>query len=171
MCQTHNMRAWRGKDLHSAGTYRGTATKWINDHVAYNDSECLIWPFARNAKGYPDVNYPGMSHMLAHRVMCTLAHGPAPHDGMDAAHSCGKGHHGCMNQTHLSWKTRADNHADKLAHGTQIFGDKVHFAKLTIEQARRIKYGDERGVDLAHELNVKPMTIYNIRAGRTWKGI
>jgi len=77
-----------------------------------------------------------------------------------------------VNPRHLRWKTPQQNVDDKKEHGTQPWGEQIeHFVKLTEEQARRAKYGGERGVALAREFGVKPMTIYNIRAGRTWKGL
>ena len=170
MCQTHNMRAWRGRDLHSAGTRSGAGTKFIRENIDCVDDDCLIWPFYRTPTGYGDVNFPHIEGQ-AHRVMCILAHGKPPSAKHEAAHSCGKGHCGCINPRHLSWKIRIDNIRDKAGHGTQLWGEQVHFAKLTIEQAVYIKYCGLPGVVMAQQFNIKPTTVYNIRCGRTWKGI
>lgn len=170
LCRAHHLRKWRYGDPLAGGPSRGSAKKFILDHVNHTGDECLIWPFCRTEQGYGDVRFKGMEHMQAHRVMCTLAHGEAPPDH-HAAHSCGNGQHGCINPRHLSWKTPQENIDDKATHGTQPWGDQIHFAKLTLDQAVRIKYNGERGVDLAKEFGVRPQTIYNIRSGRTWKGI
>lgn len=170
-CRPHNMRNWRHGDPLAGSPERGHARQFLIDNVKYEGDSCLIWPFARNAKGYPDVKFKGFEGMLAHRVMCVLAHGEPPQDKMDAAHSCGNGQQGCVNPNHLSWKTRIENHQDKKQHGTQIWGEKIHFHKLTLEQARRAKYGGERVVDLIKEFNVTRTCIHNIRSNKTWKGI
>jgi hypothetical protein len=54
----------------------------------------------------------------ATRVMCKLAHGPAPTPKHHAAHSCGKGHEACINPKHLRWATPRENAADAKLHGT-----------------------------------------------------
>lgn len=171
LCRAHYLRQWKYGDAQAGGPSRGDAKKFLLDHVNHNGEDCVIWPFARNAKGYPDIRFSGMEHMLAHRVMCVLTHGEPPEPNMDAAHTCGNGQSGCINPNHIRWKSRVDNHADKRVHGTQIWGQQVHFAKLTMDQAKRIKYDNEPITQLTAELNISRQTIYNIRAGRTWKGL
>jgi hypothetical protein len=56
--------------------------------------------------------------LYAHRLMCQLAHGDPPTPDHIAAHSCGRGHEGCVNPNHLSWKTYSENELDKRVHGT-----------------------------------------------------
>ena len=170
-CNAHYLRWYRHGDPEHGEMLRGTARDWLLKHVEHDGEECLIWPFARNSKGYPDVRFAGMEGMLAHRVMCVLAHGDPPEPKMDAAHSCGNGQTGCINPRHLSWKTRIDNHADKKRHGTQIWGDQIHFAKLTLEQARIAKYDGRSARFFANAFGVSVAAINHLRAGRTWKGI
>lgn len=171
LCKAHHLRLWRHGHPLAGGPSRGHAKKFLLDHVSYTGDDCVIWPFARNAKGYADINFAGMKEMLAHRVMCVLAHGEPPEPHLEAAHSCGKGTGGCINPRHLSWKTRTENISDKMAHGTQIWGEKVHFAKLTFAQALRAKYTKEPPEKLASQFGVLPETIEKIRAGITWKGL
>lgn len=171
LCRAHHLRQWRYGDPLAGAPSRGHARQFILDHVSHQGDDCLTWPFALTPSGYGDVKFKGMEGMQAHRVMCVLAHGNPPTDQHHAAHSCGRGQFGCVNPKHLSWKTPKENIDDKSVHGTQPWGDQIHFAKITLPQARRAKYSRERGVDLAREFGVKPTTIYNIRAGRTWKGL
>ena len=58
-------------------------------------SGCLRWPFASNGVGYAQINI-GRKKPLVSRLICERTHGPAPQVGMMAAHSCGKGHEGCV---------------------------------------------------------------------------
>ncbi|MGJ0508927.1 MAG: hypothetical protein ACR652_17725 [Methylocystis sp.] len=71
--------------------------------------------------------------------MCALAHGepPAPH--YQAAHKCGKGHHGCVNPRHLEWKQPLENTWDKDRHGTMLRGERHPMAKLSELQVRAIR--------------------------------
>ncbi len=115
----------------------GEPLKWIKERIAFSGDECLIWPFARSRKGYGKVRFNG-SIINAHRVMCILAHGDAPYKH-EAAHTCGKGHIGCVNPKHLLWKTSTDNHADMVLHGTRLLGEKHKRSKLTESEVREIR--------------------------------
>jgi len=169
MCNAHYLKAWRYGDPKSGGICRGQAVQFLLDHIEHIDENCLIWPFYRTPRGYGDVNFPNIEGQ-AHRVMCFLAHGEPPPEHV-AAHSCGNGHLGCINPIHLSWKTQRQNIHDKAAHGTQPWGDQIHFARLNLEQAKRAKYGNEKSRELAKEFGVSVAAIDNIRANRTWKGL
>lgn len=95
----------------------GALQEWIVKHVNYDIDECLPWPFSR----YPNGRGQHCHHKfgpLASRVMCFEAHGPPPTLKHEAAHICGKGHEGCVNPKHLVWKTKKENEADKIKHGT-----------------------------------------------------
>jgi hypothetical protein len=95
------------------------ALLWLQERIAHDGDECLIWPFFRDpGTGRGRVGDGSRSPAWAHRVMCELAHGPAPTPKHQAAHSCGKGHEGCVNPGHLSWKTVSDNLLDRRQHGT-----------------------------------------------------
>jgi hypothetical protein len=67
--------------------------------------ECVTWPFSRNRDGYPS----GQKH----RWVCEKVNGPSPSARHVAAHSCDRGHEGCINKRHLEWKTHAENMRDK----------------------------------------------------------
>lgn len=86
--------------------------------LPYEGKNCLTWPYGRDSNGYGGLWVDGVSHR-AHRLACERVHGPAPRPDLEAAHSCGKGHEGCCNPNHLSWKTRAENENDKYVHGTR----------------------------------------------------
>jgi len=171
LCRSHYLRNWRHGAPEAGGQSRGFATEFIRSHINYKGDDCILWPFARTPTGYGVVRYPGLHGNNAHRVMCILARGEPPSPELEAAHECGNGHLGCVNPKHLKWKERIDNIRDKAVHGTQLWGDLIHFSKLTLEQAQRVKFGSDRGTDLAKELSVTPATIYRIRSGHTWKGL
>lgn len=144
--------------VYNKGT--GKAFKWLQDHRSYSGDDCLIWPFARIRKwGYGQLGYNGR-HMYAHRAMCELVHGPAPSDKHHATHECGKGHEGCVNPRHLSWKTVTGNLLDRRRHGT--VGRPTDFArKLSAEQikAARLLKGQMTQDEIATAFGVQRGTI------------
>jgi hypothetical protein len=94
----------------------GEPHRWINTiALPFPSSDCLPFPFARDKKGYGHLWANGRK-TTAHRLVCELAHGPAP-ECHAAAHACGNAW--CVNPTHLSWKTYQENEADKFRHGTR----------------------------------------------------
>lgn len=130
MCRFHYRRQLAGKPLVARPTAKN-ARQWLLDHVSYQGAECLAWPFARDPKhGRGFVGWDNRTKRETSRLMCELAHGAPPTPEHQAAHSCGKGHEGCVNPQHLSWKTRKENEADKVIHGTLVVGSRVKNAKL-----------------------------------------
>lgn len=117
---------------------KGQAVSWLRDHRGYDKHYCLIWPFSRHPTGYGSFGYLG-EMFYAHRFMCELVHGPAPSKQHQAAHSCGNGHKGCVNPTHLSWKTVSENLLDRREHGTAIANPVGRFGGLTEEQVAEIR--------------------------------
>lgn len=71
-----------------------------------------------------------------HIMVCETFHGPRP-EGMEVAHADGNKLN-CA-AVNLSWKTRADNHADKIAHGTAQRGETANNRKLTNVKVREIR--------------------------------
>lgn len=171
-CLIHYQRVWRhGTPDGSGRPIRGSTKQFILDNINYSGDDCLIWPYSRSSKhGYAEIRREHFGSGMAHRSMCIAAHGPPPTKTHEAAHSCGKGNQGCVNPKHLSWKTPTENNKDKLKHGTQPWGELMwHTAKLTFEQAKRVKYGDEDAKLLAKEFGVTTETIYRIRRGDNWR--
>lgn len=113
---------------------RGAPRQWLKDHADFQGDACLIWPFALHADGYAHI-----AGGRPTRIMCELAHGPAPTDEHEAAHSCGRGHEACVSPVHLRWATPVENAADKFAHGTVSTGERHYAAKLTDAAVREIR--------------------------------
>lgn len=70
--------------------------------------------------------------------------------------------------SNLRYDTPKGNNADKLRHGTHIFGEAQGSARLTREEVRRIRDSKLTGVALAKEYGVSPGHICNIRKGKAW---
>jgi hypothetical protein len=131
--------------------------------------ECLAWPFGKNSWGYGTVQVEGKK-VIATRYVCELVHGAPPTPEHHAAHSCGKGHEGCISPVHLSWKTPAENKSDELLHGTRSRGERHYSAKLTEADVREIiaLKGVEYQSSLAERFRVSHSAIAHIHAGYTW---
>lgn len=122
-CTAHWKRWRKHGDPLAGGTPRGNSAgspaRYLREVVlTYDGDECLFWPFGKDGHGYAEAKVDGRM-VSVHRFVCQKAHGDPPSTGLDAAHSCGKGHLACVTKQHLSWKARAENEADKLIHGTK----------------------------------------------------
>jgi hypothetical protein len=147
---------------------RGRAIAFLRGLIGHHGEECVIWPMARDASnGYCHMGWNGKRYW-AHRLMCELAHGPAPSDKHEAAHSCGKGHEGCVNPRHLEWKTRAENQADRYVHQRKPHRGRRRI--LTEEQVAEIRAaaGITKTKDLAARYGVSTGNIRQILTGQTW---
>jgi hypothetical protein len=88
---------------------------------------------------------------------------------MQAAHSCGNGHLGCVNPHHLRWVTPKENAADRDDHGTTPKGENQGNSKLSESDIRSIR--SSVGVsqtELAQRFGVHQGTISNILLKKTW---
>jgi hypothetical protein len=144
LCGKHYQRVYLNGSVALKGTARGEAAAFLMGHVNYQGDDCLIWPYSRNRDGYATVGRGGRN-MKASREMCALAHGDPPFIGAQAAHSCGRGHDGCVNPKHIRWATVQSNSDDKILHGTQARGEMHGKAKLTAAQVQEARARYERG--------------------------
>lgn len=102
-------------------------------------------------------------------LVLTAFDGPRPDGDIHAAHVNGDKTDNRL--SNLSWKTRVENEADKVRHGTSNRGERQGRSKLTWEKVRTIRQraGSEAQRALAAEFGVHQQTISAIVAGRTWK--
>lgn len=149
---------------------RGEAMGFLLTTVLnYAGEECLLWPFAKNYDGYGQVSLNHQRESV-HRIVCEYANGPPPTPHHRAAHSCGKGHLGCVAKKHLRWATPMENSADMILHGTSTRGKKNANHKLSAEQVRLIRSlkGRVRYFDIADRFNISISTISLIQQRKTW---
>lgn len=139
------------------------STRWLMAHLDYpHDWCCLIWPFARKGGGYVSI---GKKQILVHRLVCEHRNGPAPTPEHHAAHSCGRGHDGCVNQWHLNWKTPTENQLERYEHS----GLTPRY-KLTFELAQKIRalQGMASADIAAAQFGVSESNVRLVWAGKTW---
>jgi hypothetical protein len=134
-------------------------------HFKTLQNDCIFWKTESPQTIVVEGQRIGMS-----RFVCSVAHGPPNSPELDAAHNCGNGHLGCVNPLHLAWKTKKENQADRLIHGTHNRGERHGNAKLNNEQVLKIKAlkGIDNAKALASQFGVGQAAIQNIWAGRRW---
>lgn len=169
----HYRRWQRHGDPLGGRIHDGEPRRFIHEVVlAHEGDECILWPFGRHPSGYGQVYFDGRMGQT-HRVVCKLAHGEPPTPRHYAAHSCGKGHEGCVSPRHLSWKTPVENAADKLMHGTHNRGERHYNAKLTEADVRQIiaLKGTASERLIAERFSVAPQTVHSIYIGQSWSWV
>lgn len=147
---------------------------FINSAVSHIGDGCLIWPFYRDAQGYGRSSHPTIKTRLAHRIICTLAHGEPTNSNAVVRHLCGNGTGGCVNPRHLSWGTHQQNSDDKIRHGTKTFGETAGLSVLTDRKAAQILAMREMGATyrvLGEIYGVCTGTIQALCERRTWRHV
>jgi hypothetical protein len=166
-CAMHYARFQKYGDPLAGRVEAGVALAWLMERVGHHGEECQEWPFPTKQRGYGSLSYHGRQ-VRAHRLMCELAHGEPPADGLEAAHSCGN--RLCVNPDHLRWATPKENQADKHIHGTHNGGSRNPMAKLDegVVAAIRAQLGKEQQKSIAERFGVSSGTISNIANGKRW---
>lgn len=170
LCQAHYKRLRRHGNPLGGGTPVGEPQRYFREVVlAHEANDCLIWPYSKIKDGYANM-WDGARMVRVSRLVCELVHGPAPTPKHEAAHTCGKGHEGCVSPRHMTWKTPAENQADRITHGTSNRGSRHGMSKLSEGQVRQIR--SLRGVlsnsQVGEMFGVSATTISTIHSGRVW---
>lgn len=167
-CSAHWTRWQRHGDPLSGGTSPGDPEVFYRETaLVYDGSDCLLWPFAQNGLGYAVLRQDGKNALVS-RLICEAVNGPPPSLEHEAAHSCGKGHMGCVSRRHLSWKTHAENQVDKIRHGTSNRGQKSPVSKITEENAREILSGTISPMEASKKFGITTRQAKNILTGTSW---
>jgi hypothetical protein len=170
-CASHYRRWERHGNPLAGRKHRGEALRFYRENVLpYEDSSCLFWPFTRYGNGYARLHLDGEERLVS-RLVCEAVNGIAPTPVHEAAHSCGKGHLGCVAKSHIRWATSAENKADKLVHGTLLRGEMCNWAKLTSAQVREIRSLRRAGLTqaaLAAKFGVRRSAISDIDRRVKW---
>lgn len=170
-CSKHYNR-WRksGDPLALKSTAYGEAVRFFREVVlTYTGDDCLIWPYKRSSAGYGGVAIKRKTQSV-NRLVCEHVYGPPPTPTHESAHSCGRGHEGCCSQKHLRWATPAENAHDRIAHGTEMYGEKNHHAKLTEADVLTIRSlrGKKSQRAIAAMYGVSQANVFKIQTGISW---
>ena len=158
-CCSHYMRWYRNGDPLGTRAMNGEPLAYFEAHIGdKRNVECWLWPYTRITGGYGTLTLDGKAAHV-HVLACARVNGPRP-DGMEACHSCGKGHLGCWNPWHLRWDTRAANAREGL--GT----------RLTMADANEIRdryaFGGITQKNLGAEYGISRRQVGRIVDGQRW---
>lgn len=163
-CPIHYFR-WKHSGNPLGG---GRGQSFYRDIVLhYEGDECLIWPYATTPTGYGRLRIGGRWQIVSHAV-CEEVNGQPPTPLHQAAHTCGKGHLGCVAKRHVEWKTAKENSDDRVRHGTLARGENMGTAKLTEGDVSAIRASKETSKTLAGRYNVSSSTVRAVRNRRIW---
>lgn len=132
----------------------------------------ILKPHPRGGYLRAHLSVGGISrHVGVHQLVARAFLGP-PAEGHQVAHANGvRSDNRLLN---LSYKTPAENEADKIGHGTSQHGERNHWARLTetrvLEIRRRVNAG-ELQKDLAAEFGVSKMAVSQAYRGKRWGGV
>ena len=148
---------------------RGEPEQWVLRALEYEGDECLVWPFSTAGQGkYGQLWVDGV-RTYSHSEVCRRAHGERPTEKHEAAHSCNN--RLCGTKRHLSWKTHAQNVADREHHGTNTKGEKNGMAKLTSEDVLAIRASSDTCENTALRFGTTSGNVSAIRLRKTWKHV
>jgi len=126
----------------------------IDDSHFFNNSSCIIWIRAHTS-GYPRMSIHGQT-VSAHAIACIIGNNYIHSQEMEAAHECGQP--SCVNPLHLKFKSRIDNAADKIEHGTHATIPWEHILKIREQYAK----GEKTQSELAKLYNISSSYVSNI---------
>lgn len=173
-CGAHYKRWYRyGDPLVTKKIPNGEAVRFFeSDVLSYEGGDCFPWPYAKYPSGYGHLSYEGRDVTVS-RLVCEKVHGPAPSREHHAAHSCGKGHEGCVNKRHLRWATPKENSADKKGHGTSLRGEKAPWSKIKEQDAVQIISLRDKMLqrEIAELFGITRTTVGLIQRGKLWSHI
>lgn len=170
LCWAHYFRKRRHGHTDGVRVLRWSRQKYIQEVVLpYTGEACLLWPF-NDKRGGGTMEFKRKRSPVS-RIVCELAHGPAPSPQHHAAHNCGGGDVGCTAPLHLEWKTPKENCADKYIHGTMNHGERCGTSKLTEAQVQEIRrIGDSMTrAEIGRRFGISRYQVRSIINRTSWK--
>lgn len=171
MCYSHYYRTKQYGDPLAGRKCRspnGAPLAWLIERSQEQHSqECLLWPFARNNKGYGCLVIHEGQQRGPHNIMCRLVHGEPPEGQQCTLHSCHNPQ--CVNPRHLRWGSHQENNQDRVLAGRSTCGERHLSAKFDECAVRLITLSKLPADELAQFFRVNKSTIARIKNGKNWK--
>ena len=135
-------------------------------------ADCWEWQGStRGVMGYGQFHLRGRC-VQAHRVAYELGHRREPGEQL-VRHRCDNPR--CCNPAHLELGSYKDNVEDMISRGRRVAnaprGERHWARKVTGDAVREIRSSNSTLAALAAAYGVAPMTISDIRRGKTWRSV
>lgn len=136
----------------------------------YLDTQCWTWKASKNKRGYGLIGIAASRPAKAHRVSWILNLGEIP-DNMFVLHRCHNT--SCVNPEHLYLGTHLENSSDRVATHRQgaLFGSRHPnsiLAEADVYRILELRSLGRTATSIAKEFGVRPTTVTDICAGRSW---
>lgn len=176
LCVTHHRRnqtygspiatkvaAWRWLRLTAEERF------WMQVRKTEGDG-CWLWTAGKDKNGYGafKAEIDGVTHLRAHRYSFHLNKKRIPFS-LSVCHTCDTP--ACVRPDHLFLGTNQENHLDKIAKGRARgpgHGEQHFMARLTEDQVRSILDDARPHSQIAHDCDVSPGTISDIKRRISW---
>jgi hypothetical protein len=138
---------------------------------------CWLWTGRTNEGGYGLIDLPRINRakgrpILAHRLAWLLHYGAWP---LNALHNCPGGDNpACVRIEHLWEGTLTENNRDMFAKGRYQRGIRHWNATVTVDLVHEIRSryaSGERQLDIANDLGLNKITVFDIVHRKTWKHV
>jgi hypothetical protein len=128
---------------------------------------CWQWIGATKGNGYGHMTIDS-KNVPAHRASYILFVGPVP-SKMDVCHTCDN--RSCVNPEHLFLGSRRQNMEDMAEKGRGSGGAKKHLTEAQVQEIRARLASGHSARKIALSMGLSPMTVSNIRSGKTWREV
>lgn len=145
----------------------GNLQERLNKNSVLHPSGCRLWTASKDLKGY---GYFASRRAHIWSYLCKARTSSDLPDGMVVRHSCHNP--SCVNQDHLSIGTPTDNAQDTIKAGRSCLGEDHPKRKISLEQARQIKF-DREGTqaERAARHNTSKYIVDSIDRGIAWNWV
>jgi hypothetical protein len=143
-------------EISNHGRVRNKNTKHIKPQHLHSNGAALYVQLWIGDKAYA---------RRVHRLVLQTFIGPCPL-GMEGCHNDGNFRNNHLGN--LRWDTPANNHADKLKHGTSNRGERCGTHKLTKEQALAIISDPRPQKEIAADYGIRQSAVSRIKSGVRW---
>lgn len=127
-----------------------------------------VLALVRMKRGYLKFGTNRRGHLVSRAVLMAFV-GP-PQSGFHEACHC-NGDRADNRPENLRWDTSKGNNADKLRHGTLLWGERHGAAKLTRAQVDAIRSDRRPAKEIAADYGISRSHAGSVRRGDFWKGL